>query len=286
MSNTLMKVGSLYASESDASQAFSIPVEPGGRQHFFVRAIPRHEDGSLGPLASELYRVTMPPPGTDRYRPYRLTHLELDAGYEASDRFASCVRVIGYRPPPAGAEWRLTFALHSYPATGTYCKDLHFPPQAPSCEWWECFGEFIVEDVVGTVGGAYDLVKTTIDDIKTLALDLSSQLNPFCLQAGLVSEDAEDVCDSILRTGSEIVVDAYLTANGIPPTLPSFGDLAAAAQGDLAVLGAGLLEQIGVPCSSMSLSESEAWAAKSSAEAAGVLDRRRYRRGASTCAGI
>ncbi len=46
----------------------------------------------------------------------------------------------------------------------------------------------------------------------------------------------------------EIGVDAYLAANGIPPTLPTSDDLLAAAEGDLKQLTFETLKELGVPC--------------------------------------
>jgi len=271
------------AKENPADQALSVdvgalvrlnsrlnPPEPGGRQHVFVRVIPRHQDGSLG-RASSPVRLVVPPKGADAFRPFRLVRRTLDPGTEADSKYSGCVRVLGHQPPPPGKEWRVPWALMAYPVPGTYCKDPHFPPQPPpSCDWFECVAEVIFEDIPGVVGSGLDIAKGLIDGAKDLATDIVSEYDPFCLQVGLISSDAADVCRDAVKTGSGIAIDAYLASNGIPPTIPSSDQLVSAAKGDLTEAAVALMEQVGVPCSSMTLSKEEAWIARTAAEEAGA----------------
>ena len=54
--------------------------------------------------------------------------------------------------------------------------------------------------------------------------------------------------ESICNTLAEVVVNSALISLGIPPTVPNFDQLMAAAKGEIVELGAALAAQAGVPC--------------------------------------
>jgi hypothetical protein len=69
---------------------------------------------------------------------------------------------------------------------------------------------------------------------------------------------------------AKAAIAVVLAAYGLPPSLPTSGDLAAIASGNLAVLAVELLKQLGVPCDDLTLDGGESAAVIKAGDAAGV----------------
>ena len=286
---TLLGIASQSASPSKPKKlkaqlmaiADQTSVSHARQQRLYVRVIPVLKDQKLDQHASNSFTAIIPPIDSIQYKPYRAV-VELDPISEPDKKQEKCVRVTGFvKPDHLGVDvlddgnrgellgikfktWpklayshdtgALMFSMLFYPTTGTYCPG---DWQSSGCSGISCVGETLT-DAIKTVAKVWDELTSLIDEIKTTVIALSAQYNPFCLQVGLVADDAAEICEDIIETGTQVAVDAYLVSNGIPPKLPSTTELVNIAKGDIAELSVQLLEQVGVPCDKLVLSETEA----------------------------
>jgi hypothetical protein len=84
------------------------------------------------------------------------------------------------------------------------------------------------------------------------------------------SSSAGDACDSVGKIVARAAVSAVLSSFGLPPALPTSSQLKAIASGDLASIGETLLDELGVPCDSLTLDPSESAAVTQLGSSAGV----------------
>lgn len=98
--------------------------------------------------------------------------------------------------------------------------------------------------------------------------------NPICGALKIAQEaaggGAGDACIAVGKVVAKAAIVVVLAAYRLPPSLPTSGELAAIASGNLAVLAVGLLKQLGVPCDDLRLDDGESAAVIKAGGAAGV----------------
>jgi hypothetical protein len=261
----------------------------------YVRVIPIVDNKQVATFASDNFEIVLPNYGSSAYKPYTPI-VRFEPGYEPDFFQANCVRVTDFvKPSNLGiiveepetsiflekltgkkltVGWpkittnsetsALFFSRIFYPTTGTFCPG---DWKSSGCSGIDCIGKAI-QDGFETIADTYDSVLGLIKEIKSTVISLSAAYNPFCMQADLISGDAGDACETIIDVGTHVVVDTYLVANGIPPDLPTSDQLESAAKGDLTEISVSVLEQLGVPCDELTLTEAEARLVKSAASTA------------------
>ncbi len=93
----------------------------------------------------------------------------------------------------------------------------------------------------------FDAFKTFVNMLSSAFSFIKSQIIDLVVSA-TGCKAAGDSAASICSTLAEAVLDAALASLGIPPSLPNWDQLIAAAKGDIVALGVGLATQLGVPC--------------------------------------
>ncbi len=93
----------------------------------------------------------------------------------------------------------------------------------------------------------FDAFKTFVNMLSSAFAFIKAQIIDLVVSA-TGCKAAGDTAASICSTLAEAVLDAALASLGIPPSLPNWDQLIAAAEGDIVALGVGLATQLGVPC--------------------------------------
>ena len=93
----------------------------------------------------------------------------------------------------------------------------------------------------------FDAFKTFVNMLSSAFAFIKDQIIDLVVSA-TGCKAAGDTAASICSTLAEAVLDAALASLGIPPSLPNWDELIAAAKGDIVALGVGLATQLGVPC--------------------------------------
>ena len=133
-----------------------------------------------------------------------------------------------------------------------------FGQQVPICaggcygpiSFGNCSSPGLLESTVGGFVGAIvslwdDGIVKAWDYAKSKAVEALSTFSGCRAIAGAVAgKDGEDACDTMARAG----IDAALISVGIPPNLPTTGEIIESAKGDLKVAIVELAEAYGVPC--------------------------------------
>ena len=280
----------LTATELDlaalASEAAPAPV-PAPANQVWVRALPLSGGQIIGP-PSNLIPVSLFDPDAEVPVIFNVDSLTFDPGYGANYQLDGCIRVTevpweldATGVPKARDLGTDMFLSAFYRVPGTYCPgDWDPPPCTGACAFFDAIVEG-VNSVVSGLAATWDVVASVYNGIVTLAVEIASQLNPYCLQARVagaiadsafdtdVGDDIGDTCTAIARVATRAVVSAVMAGFGLPPTLPTSDQLLAIAQGNLTVLAVEYLKQLGVPCDDMKLSPEEAQLVAGGVEAAG-----------------
>ena len=195
------------------------PIGYGSR--FYIRVIPI-QDGVPGFPSGPVTLDVVDPPPTMKLAPS--ANLAYDISFEvtlpvaANPAYARCAIVTeitgGYTPPSVMLNYP-DFAAHL--ASGE--PICYHPPSDSGWSPFDAFEAFVefVADVWDAVVSSYDWIKEKVVQAVLLAVP--------CKQIA-----SDDICEQIANTA----LDIALTSFGVPPSLPNFDEVVAAAKGDLA----------------------------------------------------
>lgn len=234
------------------------PVElPVAGSAVFVRVVT--EDGPAA--ASPDVVVHLPTPqsaatGVD----FEVTNIRADAGNAPNPAAVGCLLVDvpwnakGDEPgyDAAADPWAFTrgVAKAFYPKDGTWCPGA-FPPPA-GCDAWYCeVVDFVVDAagaIVAVVVQVYELVSYAYNSAIETVVDVVSKLNPLCVALGAAGGGAGKSCETVTGFATRAAITAVLASVGLPPSLPTVGQLEAIAAGELDQLAVEVMRQLGVPC--------------------------------------
>lgn len=188
--------------------------------------------------------------------------LEVEPGLAPDPAFARCGIVT---LPPASARptdvgrlqfWNAMQAL--YPGgSGTYCM----PPPTPD-DGCDAYGvplpelacdvvdgvEWFLEQTWEAAKAAYATVSQIYGGVIDVAVKLVSEANPLCIAFDEADDDLGGGCEVAFAVAGRAAITVALSSVGLPPSLPSLGELEALASGDLAALGRATMVQLGIPC--------------------------------------
>ncbi len=247
---------------------------PGPGAQLFVRVTANPNGPAMG-TSSNVVSVTLPTPeppesaGTSVNM--KIDSFSLDPGRAPSSEYVGCAYIT--MPPYYGdrtldrKDPRNAAHLVYQEGSGVYC----FVPPPPPADDDDCDLDFL--GVVGEVGcQAYELTvmisdattelfKSVYDGISKAyngvidgLVDLAGKFNPVCIALKQASKDAAEACVKTSEAVASAIISAVLASFGLPPKLPTLAQLEAIAKGELAALAVALMEQYGVPCSTLKAS--------------------------------
>lgn len=254
-------------------------VIPGGSGTLWIRAIaltrpvqdPAHPNPSLPqfvpmPVTSSAVAVSLVAGLASTTLPFVVTQMDVKAGVGADPNYVGCVRVTkvppgwtSYQPtaedlsPMSPSPGRILYLMHrSYPDVGVYC---YVPPPPESCgDWLSCAIDTVadgLEAVGDALAEAWDEVAAAYNGLVDYAVDITSSLDPVCRILQAANSPLQSQCESMSHVAAEVSVTAVLALYGLPPSLPTSGDLLAMAQGDLEAWAMAAMKELGVPCDSL-----------------------------------
>jgi len=143
--------------------------------------------------------------------------------------------------PPASANYVFWSFLVDQLGQSPICGGCyHFGSTSVALAGGKCDDGGFLDDLVGAfktfvnmLSSAYAFIKSTIVDLVVTASGCKA-----------LGSGAASFCNTL----ASVVLDAALTSLGIPPSLPNWDQLIAAAKGDIVAIGVGLATQLGVPC--------------------------------------
>lgn len=232
-------------------------------------------NGAVSPVISVVLPPAQPAP---HLTTFEITSLTLDNGRFPNSTHEKCATVTvdwaAHPPPPAAntdnlaatqAALAYASARHTYPVSGIWCM----ATQHSSCSLF-CSVAKGIEAVVDALGSVWDFISSAYNGLIADVVKLAVFLNPVCAAIKGASSSGGDYCDTITSIAAQAAIDVVLTAYGLPPSLPSSAQAAAAAKGDLTELGEVYLESLGVPCDSATVAGVEADGVSAAAGAAGA----------------
>lgn len=234
------------------------PVElPVAGSTVFVRVVTENGPSAASPDVV----VHLPTPqSADTGVDFEVTQLTTDAGRAPNPKAVGCL-IVDVPWSPTGDEpgynaqadpWALTrsVARQFYPQDSTVCPGAFPPPKG--CDAWYCeVVEFVVDAagaIVSVVVQLYELVAYAYNGAIDAVVDVVSKLNPLCLALGAADGGAGKSCASVTGFATKAAITAVLASVGLPPSLPTAGQLEAIAAGELDQLAVELMKQLGVPC--------------------------------------
>lgn len=200
--------------------------------------------------ASNTVAVTLPPlsPTTAGFKDAKVS---FDPGRGANSDLANCIRVTG---TPVGST-----AFSLYKADQTYCPS-DFAKKGGGCQGW-CQ---VVEDfstLVSFVAQVWDYIALAYNTVVDTLITIIAKFNPYCLSASAaaaISESpyadaASEGCEAVAKVVASVVVSVVLSSFGLPARLPTSDQIGEIVEGDLTAIAVAYLEQLGVPCSKMTV---------------------------------
>lgn len=188
--------------------------------------------------------------------------LEVEPGLAPDPGYARCGVVTlppaSEKPTSQGLLLFWSAMQQLYPAgSGTYCM----PPPTPG-DGCDAYGvplpelacdvadgvEWFLEQTWEAAKGVYATVSEIYTGVIDLAVELVSEANPLCLAFAEADPDLGGGCSVAFAVAGRAAITVALSSVGLPPALPSLGELEALASGDLAALGRAVMVQLGVPC--------------------------------------
>ena len=214
----------------------------------YVRALPMIGEQVVGP-ASPTVVVLLPPYSLEGS--LAITAATLDAGQVPNPNWSRCavVDVPWDQPgwqPPAGANPAEVAELQSlFPVDSGYCQTTATPEEMSALEE---LGAIVIGVGNMLIDGA-DALAAAYNQAIAYVAQVVAEWNPICKALG---GSAEQTCAEVTQLIAAAAVKAALAILGLPPSLPTSADLIASAraalEGDIALLTAQWLQQMGVPC--------------------------------------
>lgn len=255
-------------------------------------------DGTAGfmplGLASASARFDGPIPTDPPQVGMGYTAIDFNPGQAANPQLAACVRVTSVPwKNPDDQTWKQELSAKGvaltnpfeamvvqpfFPTAKTYCPGDWNTVTVCTTEQWLCDLWNGVKSGLATIAEVavkiWDAIAWAYNGLIDVTVTLLSKLNPYCVAATLAAKAAGDLdfgpgipnptkgagelCEKISKTVIKGVVSTLLISFGLPPELPTSGQLAAIAEGNLTELAVGFLRDLGVPCDSLTLGPAEA----------------------------
>lgn len=218
----------------------------------YVRVLPVAGDAVIGD-ASNTVAVTLPPldPAAAGFTGISAN---FDPGHAANYELSQCVRVTG--TPPKGTAGFASI----YTEDRTWCPSDFDAKTGGGCQGW-CQIAKDAGSLVEFVAQVWDYVATAYNTIIDTIVLIAAKFNPYCLTASVAAEiskspyadAASEGCEAVATVVASVVVGVVLSAFGLPPRLPTSDQILDIAKGNLTALAVAYLEQLGVPCSKMTV---------------------------------
>ncbi|MCB1257730.1 MAG: hypothetical protein KDB26_11530 [Microthrixaceae bacterium] len=231
---------------------------------YYVRVVPLSGTTPVGG-ASQSLRFDGPTPTEPPEAAMSIASSNFSAGRAANPNLSACIRITDL--PWSGYESGQFFSSF-FPSIGTYCPgdwkvdDSCWAPDV-LCDLWNAVVAGI--NFIAEIGAKiWDGIAMIYNGIIELAATLVAKLNPYCLSAAIasygakklgadksvkdVTKQASDLCEKIAKVAAKATISAVLVAFGLPPSLPTSGQLLAMAEGDLTEFAVAYLKELGVPC--------------------------------------
>ena len=234
-----------------------------------VRALPFAGDTYLGPPSNDVIFHTTNYPVAPKGTPAYALDLELIDEPRPPDVYkSSCWQIAGY-VDEEGYEQKLAaekaaFAGQELVSIGQYqyvfwdfmWSQLGSNPICAGCYNFgslhiglaggQCSSSSFLGDLFSAFEGFVNLLAGGFAYLKSVVVDAVATLSGCKAVSSAAGGGSSG--ESICNTLAEVAVNAALISLGIPPTLPNWDQLVAAAKADIAELGASLAAQAGVPC--------------------------------------
>ncbi len=257
---------------------------------YFLRVIPFEGASPLGG-ASNAARFDLPEATDPPVVSMTTSTVEFNAGRAPNYALRGCVRVTSIpwdSSAPSESGLNGEFYSKFFSSAGTYCPGDWDSAEScwtseALCDAWDGVVAG-VSWVIEQASAVWDLIASAYNGIIDLAVTLIAKFNPYCIQAAVaaaasnaigfkpgeaVATSANDLCEKVGRVVARAAISAVLAVVGLPPALPTSDQLKAIAQGNLTELAVAFLDQLGVPCSSLTIDADSAAVVSAAATASG-----------------
>jgi hypothetical protein len=248
-------------------EQFLQSVSAGQNGRVYIRVIGLGADGSnsgYGPIGGASNLVAYDPP-TEQVADspqFRLQEASVSLGWRPNTDLQSCIRVASVPwtgrilsgggkltvAQPIGQELSAASLSEFYPVPGMYCPG-DFGSVDP-CDL-ACQADMFLD----AAASVWDKIAAAYNGLIDGASTLMAEYNPICLgMTQFEAGEAAEACERIVKVAAAVGIAVVLEAYGLPPRLPTSGELVKIGEGKVEDIALAGLTSLGVPCEDMTVS--------------------------------